>query len=532
MKRPLTPIRFRLLTVLLFVLPLSLVLAGNGPGDGSEVRIGISDSSVELNPLYAYVVTEAQLLTGLQEGLVSYHPLTLEPVPGVAYDWSVDDENVLYTFSLRSDARYSNGDRVSADHFRETWLTLLEMGEDAPYAGLYDIIAGARDFRRGENDDRDSVGLRAPDENTLEVELSQPAGHFLQMLAHHSFGVLHPDMLAQRDHNTPETHIGNGPFVLSQLSDERIIMERNEHYWSAAAVESSRIVFERFSDPQTATVRYLDGDIDWNAGNIAFDLVVDDRDLVANALFATTFYYIRAEVAPWNDDRVRRALALLLPWDEIRSDEVYFLPTHRLVPEIAGYPEVTGLTEQNVEEALELLIEAGFPEGEGLPAALIRIPGGFDANRVSTIMEEAWSRIDLTVEIETVSYPEYFDVAGEAEVTVGSFSWIGDYSDPLTFLQLWTSDSNLNEAGLNSVEYDDLIERAIPLEGSERFEVMAEAEQYLLSSGTILPVTHSAAFNLIQLNTVEGWFPNALDIHPLRYLRRAADEPAPGLIRY
>ncbi len=500
--------------------------------DDQEIAIAISDSDLELNPLYAYVVTEAQVLTGLHEGLVSYNPLTLDPVPGIARNWSMSEDKRTYTFDLRRDARFSNGDRVTAGDVRATWLALLDLGEDAPYAGLFDIIEGAREYRRGESDDPETVGVRTPDNLTLEVELRQPAGHFINMIAHHSFGVLHPDMLDSRDHNNPESFIGNGPFVLSELSSERLVLEKNSEYWAQAAVESDRIVFRRFGDSLEATDEYFHGDVDWNAGPIAFETIADDRHLVVNSMFGTTFYYIRAEKEPWDDRRVRRALALLLPWDEIRDEDAYFSPTHRLVPGIAGYPEVEGLRERDPDEAMRLLEEAGYPEGEGLPDPLIRIPGGADAERISALMKEAWESIDLETEVETVPFPAYFDAAGETGVTVGQFSWIGDYSDPLTFLQLFVSDSNLNEAGLDDAEYDALIDEAIPLEGTERFERMAQAEQRLLESGTVLPVSHSAAFNLIDLDSVEGWFPNALDIHPVRYLRRTPDAPAPGLIHF
>ncbi|MFW6368147.1 MAG: peptide ABC transporter substrate-binding protein [Spirochaetota bacterium] len=525
---------FFCLTVMLFFAPL---IAPGTPGayasDGdSEIRIGIADSNLDLNPLYAFVVSEAQLLTGIHEGLVSYHPLTLEPVPGIAADWSTNDDESVYEFTLREDARYSNGDRVTAEHVRDTWFALLDLGDDAPYAGLFDIIEGAREYRRGSSSDRDSVGIRAPSSDVFEVELSRPAGHFTQMIAHHSFGVLHPDMLENRDHTDPESHIGNGPFVLTEFSDERLVMEQNSEYWASDRVRSERIVYERIGDPETATERYLDGELHWNAGSIAYDLVAGDRDLVVNSMFATTFYFIRAEREPWSNADVRRAMALLLPWDEIRSEDAYFRPTHTLVPEMAGYPQVTGISEQDRETALELLQEAGYPEGEGLPDPHIRIPGGEDSRRVSSIMAEAWSTIGLEAEIETVPYPEYFDVVNEPEVTVAVFSWIGDYSDPLTFLQLWSSDSNLNQADFEDSRYDQLIDDAIPLDGTERYEKMAEAEQLLLETGTIMPVTHSAAINLVNLDTLEGWFPNALDIHPPRYLQRTPGEPAPGLIRY
>ncbi len=493
-------------------------------------RVAVEDSDFEMNPLYAFVATEAQIFTGLYEGLVGYNPLTLSPIPGVARRWEVLEDGTLYRFYLRPDARYDNGDRVRAEHFRDTWIALLSLGDDAAYGSLFDDVVGARDFRRGRISDPDEVGVRAVDDLTLEVTLRRRTPHFAELLAHHSFGPLHPDVRNIRDLSDPDIHVGNGPFRLAAFDASGIVMDRNEHYWASESVSMDRIVYERFADARNATDLFFNGEIDWNTGLIAFDGDFDSSDLVVNPLFATTFYYIRAEQEPWNDERVRRALALVLPWDEIRSQDVYFTPTSRLVPEIPGYPAPEMITERDLDEAMDLLADAGYPDGSGLPDPLIRIPGG-DSERVAGIMRESWNTaFGLDTQIETVRYPEYFARASDPEVTVGILSWIGDFTDPVTFLKLWISESTLNEAGLVSERYDILIEEASALEGAPRFARMAEAESLLLSSGTILPVSHAAAFNLINLESFEGWFPNPLDIHPVRFLRRTGDEPAPGVV--
>ncbi len=494
-------------------------------------RIAVEDSDFEMNPLHAFVATEAQIFTGLYEGLVGYNPLTLAPVPGVASRWDVLEDGTLYRFHVRPDARYDNGDPVLAAHFRDTWIALLALGDEAAYGSLFDDIVGARDFRRGRLQDPDQIGITVVDDRTLEVRLRRRTPHFAELLSHHSFGPLHPDVRDIRDLRDPATHIGNGPFRLVSFDGSGIVMDRNEYYWASDSVSMDRIVYERFAEARSATNLFFDGEIDWNTGLIAFDGDFDSTDLVVNPLFATTFYFIRSEVEPWSDERVRRALALALPWDEIRSPDVFFTPTSRLVPEIPGYPLPEVIAERNRDEALELLADAGFPDGNGLPDPLIRIPGG-DSARVAAIMRDSWNdAFGVETIIETVSYPDYFARASEPEVTVGILSWIGDFTDPLTFLKLWVSESTLNEAGFVSEEYDMLIEDASGMEGATRFARMSEAESLLLRTGTILPVSHAAAFNLINLELFEGWFPNPLDIHPVRYLRRTGDQPAPGVVR-
>ena len=125
-------------------------------------------------------------------------------------------------------------------------------------------------------------------------------------------------------------------------------------------------------------------------------------------------------------------------------------------------------------------------------------------------------------------YDGYFESLSGDDYTVGQISWIADFADPLTFLQMWTSQSNLNDSGFASTEFDRLIRSSMSQTGNRRYQTLADAEQLLLDSGVVLPVSHSPAINLIDLNRVEGWYPNALDIHPFKSLEFSGRRPIPG----
>ncbi|MFW6228824.1 MAG: ABC transporter substrate-binding protein, partial [Alkalispirochaeta sp.] len=245
------------------------------------------------------------------------------------------------------------------------------------------------------------------------------------------------------------------------------------------------------------------------------------------------YYFLRADVEPFSDDRVRRALALLLPWEEIRSPDIHLSPATTLVPPIPYYPEIDGITEQRIDEALALLDEAGYTRGVRIPGISVHIPQGEETMRVAEIMQESWEEhLEVSVDIQVTPYPAYFDALGESDFTVGTVSWIGDFADPLTFLQMWISDSNVNDAGFTNLRYDRLIDDSMVERGKTRYEILGRAEELLLQTGTVLPVSHSPSINLIDLKAVDGWFPNPLDVHPLKYLKFTDQEPVPGVIRY
>lgn len=530
--------RVNLSICLLFTFFLALPVFGQDESNDSgagEFVVSFLASATQLNPIYSYTSSEAQIYSGIYEGLVGYHPLTMEPVPGVAEEWEISDDGLTYTFSLREDARFSNGDRVTAQDFRATWLRVIDPDTDAAYNFLFDIIEGVRGYRSGRITNPRDLGIRVVNDSTLEVTLHKPATHFLRILCHHAFVPLHPTLRQTDDWSQFDTIPGNGAYFVAERSPEELILRRNSRYWASEEVEipQIRVVFTEEDEAEAVTERFNRGEIDWVTGGMSLADVQFPEMIVLNPLFATTYYFLRADEEPFSDHRIRRALALLLPWSEIRSEEIHLSPATTLVPGIPYYPEVEGITEQNVDEALALLDDAGYQQGVRLPRITIHVPQGEESSRVAGLMKTSWEdHLEVDVDIVVTPYPAYFDALGESEFTVGTVSWIGDFADPLTFLQMWISDSNVNDAGFADQRYDRLIDESMQERGEGRYEILGQAEEILLQTGTVLPVSHSPSINLIDLQAIDGWFPNPLDVHPLRYLRFTDQEPIPGVIRY
>lgn len=492
-----------------------------------EFTAVLSDNELELDPRKSFKADEAQIFTALYEGLFSYHPLTLEPVPAVASKWELSKDKKTWTFTLRENARYWNGDPVLSSHFRDSWLSLIDPSRDSPYSSLFDLIEGAKDYRLGKLKDKAKVGISTPDDRTLVVKLVSPAAFFPSMLCHHSFAPVHPSMLAVADwsKNAP---ISNGPFYIVERKDDRIVMAKNELYWDAKRVDFKRLTIRFVPDGKAASSLWDSGEASWLAGDVDLDALRDQSGVQVNAMFATHYYYVRSAVAPWSDRRVRRALSISLPWTDIR--EGHLLPAPTLIYPIPGYPKIEGAATTDLNEAKRLLQEAGFPQGVGLPELLIRITPSADSERIAGLMAKTWKEgLGISVRIEKVPYAQYYDSLKKNDYVVGSTTWIGDFADPYTFLQMWRVDSNLNDARYADKDYEALVDKSMGQEGEERWKTLAEAEKLLIDGGAVLPISYTPAVNIIDMNEVDGWFPNPLDIHPFKYLSFAAFRPLPGV---
>lgn len=536
-----------------------------------ELVVAYPSGEYSLDPLHTFSTVEAQLFTGVYEGLVAYDPITLNPVAGQAERWEISRDRRTYRFFLREDAKFSNGDALTAAHFRSSWLRILEPGAAAEYSFMYDVISGVPDYRAGRNTDDRRLGIRAVSDHILEVELAQPAAHFLKTLAHHSFSAIHPSYLGAVNWDRTGLLIGNGPFRVREWVPERLVLERNPHYWGASQVQLDRVRIVFSNDFGTIVDQFLAGDVHWANIPVAGD---DCRlpFVLCNQLFATSYFFFRTEAEPFDDPRVRRGLALLLPWEQIRDAELLFplQPAHSLVPPITDYTglqdqldcsatvaraqqeeamasggafseeapplpsaeetaaAVADCQEQNRAQARRLLGQAGYANALGLPPIVIKVRDGSTAAHVAGIMKETWeSETGAEVTIQAFGGDQFVDEVQAGGFTLSHQTWVGDFADPVTFLQMWTEASNLNDARYSSRRYERALQDADRRDGPARTAALERAEQMLLDDAIILPISRHVALNLLHRGRVSGWYRNALDIHPFRFInfRRVTGPP-------
>ncbi len=494
--------------------------------------VAFSSGEIEFNPQHSIYTHEAQLFTALYEGLFSYDPSNLDPVKSAASRYTRSQDGKTYTFYLRKEARWSDGAPLVAAHFRDAWLRMIDPKTKADYAAFFDVIAGARDFRTGKTADAGKVGISVIADDVLQVRLESPAPYFTRLLCHHSFAPVHPSRLGVRDWSSaPETIQTNGPYKVASYDGKELILVRNERYWDDASVKVDRIRALFIDDDKEATSRYNGGEIDWLAGGIDVGGLLNPRALQVNPMFATNYWYFDCSKAPWSDKRVRTALQLLAPWDKVRDKTLYQTPARELVLKLQGYKGGKSVDKRDVDAAKALLAEAGFPEGAGLPPAVILIPDGEDSRRISGLLKEAWAEAGVKADIQAIPPARFYTSAKDREFAVSITSWIGDFADPMAFLQMWTADSNLNGAKYADKAYDDLIARSMTETGETRLDTLSKAEQLLLDSGAVMPIYHQLAVNVVDTDAFPGWYRNALDIHPFKYVEFGVAREIPDVVK-
>ena len=498
-----------------------------------EFVMADSPQTLSLDPLHTFTSFESQFYTAIYEGLVVADPQTLEPVPGVAKRWESSKDGKVWTFFLRPDAQYSNGDRVRAQDFVASWLRMIDPANNAEYSFFYDVIKGVHAYRTGSNKDPSSVGITAVNDGELRVALETPAAHFLKLLTHISFLPLHPSLLKSTGWADASTVIGNGPFVMKSRSDAEIDLEKNTHYWDADNVAVDRLRIRFMDDANDATDGYITGKIQWVTRSlINGDKLQPTDKLEVYPMFGTTYLFFACDLPVWSDWRVRRGLALLVPWDQVRSKDEFSFPSDLVIPSIPNYPVVKGIADQQVAEAKKLLADAGYPEGRGLPPLIVKVSSENTGMKgIVQKMADTWKTlIGLTVIVKEVDANAYLAETRKNDFTIAESTWIGDYADPLTFLQLWTTGSNLNDDRFSDKDYDAAVSESIAMtDARKRYRRLADAEQILLTKAAILPLDHSPAINLINTAVIGGWFSNPLDIHPFKFLWFKARATPPGI---
>lgn len=522
---------FRLLAFLLF---LVCTATGSIASQEQEFVTVFSSGQPELDPHRALFSSEAQIHTALHEGLFTYDPSTLEPVKALAERWTRSEDGRTYRFVMRADARWSDGTPLTAEDVAQSWFRMLDLNAD--YATFFDIIEGAKAYRLGELRDPSAVGIRTEGNRTLVVRLARPAAYFTRLLCHQSFAPIHPSLRRQQDWYAAIPFPVNGPYRPVSYENGELILEKNQAYWDATSVEIPRLRMIFTDDDALATSLFNTGHAHWLNGPGEYDRILLESAIQVFPTYSTHYWFFNARESPWNDARVRRALALLLPWQNLRSRDIYRLPATTLVLPLPGYSKTRGIEAADRKEALRLLEEAGYPEGKGLPPMEI-VYADFERPRtLAQAFREAWSReLGIEVRLKPVSMQRYMDFltrdAKQGGFTLAHETWIGDFADPEAFLQMWAPDSPLNSAGFRDQRYQELLEKSYDAEGDRRMALLAEAETYLLQNAACLPIYHNFAASVIDTDYVLGWYQNALDIHPYKYLRFGTPSISPNVAR-
>lgn len=493
-----------------------------------SLNVSISSTEITLNPFYTYTSSEAQYLTGVYEGLVSYHPENLSPQPAIAESWTLSEDKRSYIFTLRANAKFSNGDPITAKIFKDSLIKLLHPETRAEFASLLDIIEGAQEFRIGETTDQSTIQIKDIGKYKLLIKLKKRAPYFTKILCHHSFTPVHPSLLNKKKWKMEQV-VSSGPYTIKKEKN-KLILTSNPFYWDFNNIGYQTINLIQFEDSATATEEYNKGNIDWMMEGRDLDLLLDMDSLVVNPLFGTTYYYFNPTYNEYKDPEIRKAISLLVPWNKIRENQ--YIPANSLIPYLNNFPKNNKKNTQNIESALEILDQKGYPQGSGLSEIILSVPGeSYEDNLISQLIKNSIEEnTKIKVKVIKTPYPQFFTVNRSNPFTISTLSWIGDFADPLTFLEMWSSTSNLNDAGYNNPDFDKILENSSNLDKINRYKELSKAEKILLDDHIVIPISHSPGINIINTDFIKNWYPNSLDIHPFKYLKPIKKSLIPGLI--
>jgi len=521
---------------------LALFLPGCGGESNVErgnregiLHFGNASEPQGLDPHVVTGVPENRIIRALFEGLAVKNPYTLEPEPGVAQRWEISDEGRTVVFYINPDARWSNGDPVTAQDYVWTWERALHPEMGNLYAYMLYPVQNAEAFAKGAIEDFDQVGVKALDRLTLQVTLNDPTPYFIQLMDHYSTFALHRPTIEKHGKATdrftrwtrPENIVGNGAFRLKEWQlNRRITVEKSHTYWDRDKVKLNGVVFYPTENTVTEERMFRAGQLHYTndvpLNKIPRYRAMPDTPYLQAPYLGTYYYLINTTRPPLDDVRVRRALAMAIDREQLIATvlEGTFVPAYAITPPgTMGYqPPI--LFGHDVQQAQQLLAEAGYPDGQGWPGIELMYNTSESHRKVAVALQQMWKQaLNIEVSLANQEWKVYLDSVTQMEYDLARRGWIGDYVDANNFLDLFISEGGNNNTGFANPRYDDIILNLAPgaVSREERYALFAEAERMLVQEMPFIPIYTYTSKHLVH-PSVRGLPTNLMDSINLKYV--------------
>jgi oligopeptide transport system substrate-binding protein len=491
----------------------------------ADLTLCNGDEPQTLDPAVVTGQLEGRLCLALFEGLTTRDAAGMI-VPGMAQSWTRSPDGRTYTFTLRPDAKWSNGEPLTARDFLNSWQRALEPSTASEYAyQLYYLVNGEA-YGTGKITDFSQVGVKAPDDRTLVVTLNHPTAYFLELTSLQTLCPVYLPCIQKYgdDWIKPGRIVGNGPYVMKawRLNDY-ILLEANPHYWRPVPIRRIKVLPTR--DANTCFNLFYSGktDLILDQSSLPPTLLPDIRKqpyFHTNAFGATTFMRFNVKRAPFNDVRVRQALALALDKqdvvDKILRDGEPIANT-LVPPGNAGYVPPRGLA-RDVDAARKLLAAAGYPGGRGFPDVnLLYSTKGSASSGIATEIQALWAR-DLgitSIHLHGQEWKVYLNSMGSIDFDMCLSRWVGDYNDPQTFIDMFVTDGGNNDTNWASARYDQmLVQSESTPDPAQRLRIFHDMEKLLVEDEVpIVPISFMVGSVLYDPHKLGGFAPNFVDDH-------------------
>ena len=498
-------------------------------GNGSEPQ--------GIDPHIVTGVPEHHILISLCEGLTIPNPNPTGSdgyIPGTAESWTISDDGKEYIFKLNKNAKWSNGDPVTADDFVWSWKRILTASLGSQYPDMLYYLVGAYEYHNGEIDNFDEVGIKALDSHTLKVNLKNPTPFFIGLLSHYSTWPVHKETVLKHgdidDRNgewtRPGNFVCNGPFQLKTWElNNKIVVEKNPHYYDASMVRLNEIHYYPVSNVMTEDRMFRAGQLHLTSSmpTQKCPIYIEEKNpnLKIDPYMGTYFYRINTENETLSDVRVRKALAYSID-RQLLVDKVTQcgqIPAYSFTPPGSnGYQPSTEIPYDPVL-AKQLLAEAGYSSDNPFPKLEILFNTNEGHRKVALAIQQMWQN-ELGIEVELVNqdWKVYLSREMVGDFQISRAGWIGDYEDPNTFLDLMRPNRGNNKTGWENMDFDALVEEANTINDQDkRYELLNEAEKILIDNMPIIPLyTYVRVYQLSP--DVKGFNPHILDHHHPKFI--------------
>ncbi|ACD22729.1 peptide ABC transporter substrate-binding protein [Clostridium botulinum] len=518
----------------------SLVGCGGGSSNDPNAQVityNLNSDPKTLDPALNEAVESGTVIVNAFEGLYKLDENN-KAIPGIAEKCDISEDGTVYTFHIRDGVKWSNGDVLTANDFEYSWKRVLNPATASGYAFQMSYIKGGEAYNQGKGSLED-VGIKAIDDKTLEVTLAAPCSYFLELTAFPCYLPVNKGIVeANKDAwaLNAETYVSNGPFKITKygIKDE-IVLEKNENYYDANNIKLDKLNVKLVAEDTSAWASFQTGDFDM------VDIVPTSEIEGALAdgtgkkcpLLGTGFYVINVSdsvnaidpnaAKALQDKRVRKALNLAIDRPSIINNILKngSTPATGFVPQGIKNPNGTDFAdkkyfkaEADIEEAKKLLAEAGYPNGEGFPNLVVLINPTNPNGDVAQAMQDMWkNNLGINVELQSQEWKVFQTTRTAKQYEVAFHAWVGDYIDPMTFLDMWESTSGQNCAGYNNPEYDKLIRDAkVEQDQTKRFEMLHQAEDMLMEDMFVIPLNYQVKVKGIK-DYVKG-----VNVSPLGYI--------------
>ena len=448
-------------------------------------------------------------------------------IPGQAESWETSEDGLTWTFHLRAGLKWSDGSDLTANDFVYSWKRVCDPNVAAPYAEtVLGMVAGYEDAIAG---DLDALQVVAQDDSTLVVTLNAPCSFFGSLAA---FATLSPVQQATVETNgdawatAAETYVSNGPFYVSEwVPSSYIMMTKNPNYWNADAIKLDGIKWNLIEDANASYSAYQTGEVLFikDVPTEEIPSLSDNPEFHVDPIIGTYYLSVNTQREPFTDANVRKALSLAIDREYVAGtlmQGTYSAASNFMGPgwvdtdgsqfidkANGGQPYIdTTNHEANVEEAKQLLADAGYPDGEGLPSITYSTNDAGYHKVVAEYLQQAWAELGVELNVEIVEWASFTPMRRNGDYDASRNGWVGDYSDPSNMLDLLYSTNGNNDGKFNNAEYDAAMELSrTTLDAAERSEALHKAEDILMEEAGCIPVAYYNDFWLQSEKITDSW---------------------------